>query len=163
MAARIVGATTIIGIDMKPARLQLARELGATHTINASETGASEEIARITGSGVDFALETTGSPSVFRTAVEATVPTGETGIVGAPAFGTEVALDVNSILVTGRRIRGIVEGDSVPRLFIPDLIELWRQGSFPVERIIRTYDFDQIELAVGDAESGDAVKPVLVM
>jgi aryl-alcohol dehydrogenase len=163
MAARIVGATTIVGIDMRPSRLELARELGATHAIDASSTPVAEELATLTGGGVDFALETTGVAAVLRTAVESTVPTGETGVVGAPAFGTEVALDVNSILVTGRRIRGIVEGDSVPALFIPTLIELWRQGRFPVEQLIRTYDFDQIEVAVGAAEAGEAIKPVLIM
>jgi aryl-alcohol dehydrogenase len=163
MAASVVGATTIIGIDMRSTRLTLARDLGATHTIDAHSTDVAAEIARITGFGVDYALETTGVAAVLRTAVESTVPTGETGVIGAPAFGTEVALDVNSILVTGRRIRGIVEGDSVPRLFIPALIELWRQGRFPVERLIRTYDFDQINLAAGDAEAGEAIKPVLVM
>jgi aryl-alcohol dehydrogenase len=58
-------------------------------------------------------------------------------------------------------IRGIVEGDSVPTVFLPRLIELWRQGRFPVERFMTFDDFDQIERAARDAEAGDVIKPVL--
>lgn len=163
MAARIAGATTIIGIDMRPGRLELARDLGATHTIDAGQRDATDAIAQITGVGTDFAVETTGVPAVLRTAVEATAPTGQTGVIGAPPFGTEVSLDVNSILVAGRSVRGIVEGDSVAPLFIPTLLELWRQGRFPVERLIETYDFDQINRAADDAEAGRVIKPVVTM
>ena len=98
---------------------------------------------------------------MFRAAVECTAPTGVCGLVGAPAFGTEVTFDMNSILVSGRTIRGIVEGDSVPTVFLPRLIELWRQGRFPVERFMTFYDFDQIERAARDAEAGDVIQPVL--
>ena len=60
-------------------------------------------------------------------------------------------------------MRGIVEGDSVPALFLPRLVDLWEQGRFPVERLMTYYDFDRIEEAVADAESGAVVKPVLRM
>jgi aryl-alcohol dehydrogenase len=163
MAAHITGATTIIAVDVKPARLRLARDLGATHAIDAGSEDAQEAIARITGAGVDFALETTGVAQVLRTAVESTGPTGVTGVIGAPAFGTEVTLDVNTILVAGRSIRGIVEGDSVPNVFIPRLIELWRQGRFPAEQIISTYDFDQIDTAATDSAAGTVIKAVVRM
>jgi aryl-alcohol dehydrogenase len=86
-----------------------------------------------------------------------------TGVIGAPAMGTEVSLDVNEILVSGRTVRGIVEGDAVPAVFIPRLIELWRQGRFPVDRLIRTYDFDRIDAAAHDAERGDVIKAVVRM
>ena len=163
MAAQIAGATTIIGVDTRSSRLQVARELGATHVIDAAAGDVADAISRIAGAGVDVALETTGIASVLRTAVESTAPTGETGVIGAPAFGTEVSLDVNSILVAGRRIRGIVEGDSVPGVFIPRLIELWRQGRFPAQRLIETYDFDRIDEAARAAGAGEVIKPVVRM
>jgi aryl-alcohol dehydrogenase len=65
--------------------------------------------------------------------------------------------------VQGRTIRGIVEGDSVPSVFLPMLVELWERGRFPVDRMMAFYDFDRIEEAVRDAESGSVVKPVLRM
>jgi aryl-alcohol dehydrogenase len=161
LAARIAGCTTIIGIDKNTHRLEMARELGATHTIAAGSEDAVAAIQKITGHGADASLETTASPQVFRAAVECTAPTGVCGLIGAPAFGTEVTFDMNSILVFGRTIRGIVEGDSVPSVFLPRLLDLWRQGRFPIERIMTFYDFDQIDRAAGEAEAGNVIKSVL--
>ena len=161
MAGVIAGCTTIFGIDRNPARLELARELGATHVINAGDRDAVEEIVRITGFGVDFSVETTAVPAVLRQAVDCLAPRGTCGVIGAAAVGTEVSLDMSTIL--NRAVRGIIEGDSVPHSLLPRLIELWAQGKFPVERMMTFYDFDQIEEAARDAEDGRVVKPVLRM
>jgi aryl-alcohol dehydrogenase len=163
LAAVIAGASTIIGIDLRPARLELASELGATHVIDARSADAVEEILRLTGHGVDYALETTAVPAVVRNAVDCLAPLGTACVIGAPKQGSEVALDVNKILTGGRTLRGVVEGDSVPALFIPALIRYWEQGRFPVERLISYYDFDAIEQAAADAASGAVIKPVLRM
>ena len=161
MSAKIAGCTTIIAVDVREPRLALAREVGATHIVDASSENALDAVRRITGGGAEYSLEATGVPQVLRTAVDCLAPTGEAGVVGAPAFGTEVTLDVNTILVGGRVVRGIVEGESVPSQFLPRLVELWRRGSFPVDRMMTFYDFDQIERASRDAEVGNAIKPVL--
>lgn len=161
LAGAIAGASMIIGIDLHPARLELARELGATHVIDARTADAAEEISRLTGYGVDFALDTTGVPAVLRTAVHCLAPLGTAGVIGAPQLGTDVNLDVNRILTGGRILRGVVEGDSVPELFLPALIRFWEQGRFPVERLITFYDFDAIDEAARDAQDGRTIKPVL--
>ena len=163
MAGVIAGCERIIAVDLLTSRLELARELGATHVVDAGSQDAVDAIRTITGAGTDFSLEATGSPQVLRRAVDSTAPLGICGIIGAPAFGTEVSLDVNTLLVAGRTVRGVVEGDSVPQLFLPQLIRFWEQGRFPVERLMTHYDFDRIEEAVADAESGAVVKPVLRM
>jgi aryl-alcohol dehydrogenase len=161
LAGSIAGASMIIGIDLHASRLELARELGATHVIDAGTVDVAEEISRLTGYGVDFALETTGVPAVLRTAVHSLAPLGTAGVIGAPALGTDVQLDVNTILTAGRIVRGVVEGDSVPELFLPTLIRFWEQGRFPVERLMTFYDFDAIDAAAHDAEAGRTIKPVL--
>jgi aryl-alcohol dehydrogenase len=163
MAAALSGCTTIIAVDLVPARLEMALSLGATHSIDARTQDATAEILKLTGGGADFSLEVTASPKVLRQAVECLAPTGVCGLIGAAAFGTEVLLDMNSILIPGRTVRGLVEGDSIPSLFIPRLVELWRQGRFPVDQIVSTYDFDAINQAVRDAEAGSVIKPVLRM
>ncbi len=163
MAGALAGATTIVGVDVNPARLELARELGATHVLDARAGDPVEQITRITGSGADFSLETAGLPQVLRQAVDCLTPTGVCGVIGAPAFGTEVTLDVNTILTGGRVVRGIVEGDSVPDVFLPRLVALHQQGRFPVERLMTFYDFDEIDRAAHDAESGKTIKAVLRM
>lgn len=161
LAARIAGCARVVAVDVRPSRLELARELGATHTVDASHEDPVEAI--LTLGGADASLEATGSPTALRAAVDCLVPTGVCGVVGAPAFGVEVSLDVNTILTGGRVVRGIVEGESVPQEFLPRLVELWRRGEFPVERFMASYDFDEIDRAAHDAESGAVVKPVLRM
>jgi aryl-alcohol dehydrogenase len=161
MAARVAGCATIIGVDVKPNRLELARELGATHTIDAGATpNVVEEIQKLTGGGADYAVETTASPKVFRQAVDSLTLLGVCGLIGAAALGTEVTLDMNSILF-GRIVRGIVEGDSVPDIFIPRLIELYAQGRFPFDRLLQEYPLDRINQASADSEQGRVFKPVL--
>lgn len=161
MAAVAAGCTTIVGVDVRPGRLDLARELGATHVVNGAEQEAVEEVGRITGGGPNYALETTGVPLVLRQAVDALAPLGTCGIVGAPPVGTEVSLDWNGVMIPGKTVRGVIEGDSVPDVFIPLLIELNRQGRFPFERLIGYYDLDDINRAADDAEGGGTLKPVL--
>lgn len=160
MAARAVGATTIIGIDLYDERLELAKELGATHTINARNDDPVAAIMDITGDGADYTLETTASPKVVRQAVDATALQGTCALIGVPPTGTEITLDMQHILF-GRFLRGIVGGDTVAKVFIPQLIELWQQGRFPFDRLITTYPFDEINQAAHDAESGKTIKPVL--
>lgn len=161
LAAVVAGCTTIIGVDVKPSRLELARELGATHTVNAAEEDPVEEITAITGGGANYTLETTGVPAVLRAAVESLSTLGTCGIVGAPPLGTEVSLDMNNVMIPGRVVRGIIEGDSVPEVFIPRLIDLHEKGRFPFDRLVRYFDLDQINEAAADAESGGTLKPVL--
>jgi aryl-alcohol dehydrogenase len=163
MAARVVGATTIIVVDLHDSRLRLASELGATHTINASRENPVEAILKITGAGVDYALEVTGVPKVVRQAVESLAPRGVCGIAGAFPVGSEVTLDLVHLMTSGRSIRGLVEGESNPDVFIPHLIDLHKQGRFPFDRLITHYSFDDINTAIHDSETGKVVKPIVVM
>jgi aryl-alcohol dehydrogenase len=160
MAARVVGCATIIAVDLHQNRLDLARELGATHVLNASTGDVVNEIVALTGDGAQFAVECTGSPKVLRQAVEALRVTGVCAIVGASPRGTEFSLP-SSLLGLGRTIKGVVEGDSIADLFIPELIELWRQGRFPFDKLIRRYPMAQINEAIAASESGEVLKPVL--
>lgn len=163
MAARVGGATTIIAVDVNQARLDLAMELGATDTVNSRTQDAVAEIKRITGQGADFTLECSGRPDVLRQAIDSLGIFGVCGIVGATKEGTEVAFNVNDVMLPGRRIMGIVQGDVVAQTFIPTLIELYRQGRFPFDRLVRFYRFDEINQAMADSESGVTIKPILKM
>lgn len=163
MAADLKGCTDIISVDLKPNRLEKALEVGATETVNPEEVDdIVEEIQELTG-GVDYALETTGVPAVAEQATEVLTQLGTLGIIGAPALGMEASYDVNNLILNGRSITGIVQGDSDPQQFIPDLIELYRQGKFPFDELITYYDFEDIEQAIEDSENGEAIKPVLRM
>ena len=163
LAAQVVGCTQIIGIDVNTARLDLANNLGATDVINGADHDAVAAILELTGGrGVDYALETTAVPAVARQAVESLALLGICGLVGVPPTGTELAVDFHSVLF-GRFVRGIIGGDARAQLLVPTLIDLWFQGRFPFDRLIKTYPFAKINVAVEEAESGATIKPVLEM
>jgi aryl-alcohol dehydrogenase len=160
MAAKVASCTTIIAVDVQNSRLEFAKELGATHTINPKETNTVEEILKITGNGVQYSIETTSRPEVLRQAVDCLATLGRAVVIGAPALGTEVSLDVNTVLFE-RSVIGVLLGSAVPQLFIPKLIELYRQGKFPFDKLIKFYSLEEINQACADSESGVTIKPVL--
>jgi len=163
MAAHVVGCTTIIAVDLKASRLEAAKRVGATHALDpASTDNIVEAVQDLTGGGVHYSLETTASPKVFRQAVDCLAQRGVCGLIGAAALGTEASFDMNTILF-GRTVKGIIEGDSIPDLFIPKLVDLILQDRFPLAEIVTQYPLAEINTAADHSLDGTAVKPVLVM
>ncbi|MGP4045807.1 NAD(P)-dependent alcohol dehydrogenase [Streptomyces sp. 2A115] len=161
MAARLTPATTVIAIDKVGERLELARELGATHTVNAGEADIAEAVLELTGGqGADGVVETTGNVAVLRKGADMLAARGTLVVVGAPPFGTEVALDVNALL-PGRRVVGLTLGDTETQTGIPALVQLVRDGRLPLDRLIGYYPFAEIDQAVRDMKAGKTIKPVL--
>lgn len=161
MAARLVGAERIVAIDTNPARLELARELGATDTFAADTEGLVDRIRAVTGRGVNYTFNTTTHPGVFTTAIECLAMRGVAGFVTAPRG--DWSPPMFKILAGGRVVRGILGGDAAPRQFIPMLIRYWQQGRFPFDRLIRFYPFADIGKAFADIAAGQVIKPVLRM
>ena len=162
MAARLAGATHIIAVDVHTQRLALATELGATHTINAREHDIASRLAELVRGGVDYILEITGRPEMLAMAVDGVTHMGVVGLIGGAPAGTKAPIDMLS-LAFGRQVRGIVQGDAIPQVFIPRLVELQRSGKFPFERLVRFYEFEDINQAFADASKGDVIKPILRM
>ncbi|HEX3784864.1 MAG TPA: NAD(P)-dependent alcohol dehydrogenase [Pseudonocardiaceae bacterium] len=160
MAATVAGATTIIAVDLNPARLAVAEELGATHVINAAEaTDVIGELYRLTEGGAQYTLDTTGVPAVVENAINSLRPTGTCGLVAVHQGDVTIT---PSTLAFGRNVMGIFEGDSVPRLMIPRLIALWQQDRFPFDKLIRTFPLAEINAAEKASISGEVIKPVLL-
>jgi aryl-alcohol dehydrogenase len=163
MAAKIAGCDPIIAVDVHEHRLALAHELGATHTINHSDrTDVVAEIRKITGLGTRYSLETSAVAPVLREAVDALMPAGTCVLLGSARAGTEVSLET-PFLQNGRVVRGVIQGDSVPKQFIPQLADYIAAGRFPVERLITFYDLADINRAAEDSARGATIKPVLRM
>ena len=160
MAAASSGLTTIVAVDTVPVRLEFARELGATHTVRAGSGDTVAQVIAATDGGPEFSLECVGNPKVFRQAVDVLPRRGICGLVGAVAPNTEVALNMD-LIMNGRAVRGIIEGDAIPDLFIPKLIDLYVAGKFPFDRLITYFDFSDINHAIEEMESGRVIKPVL--
>jgi aryl-alcohol dehydrogenase len=164
MAAKIAGCDPIVAVDVHAHRLALARELGATRTINHGDCDdVVAEIRSIShGAGVRYSIDTSALPKVFREAAEALMPRGTCVLLGSARKGNEVALEM-PFLQEGRVVRGVVQGDSFPKEFIPRLVDLIMDGQFPIEKMITFYDFADINLAAQESSAGIAIKPVLRM
>jgi aryl-alcohol dehydrogenase len=160
MAAAVSGCTKIIGIDVVDERLNLAKEFGATDIINSKAVDPVKQIQELTGGGIEYTLECTGIPKVLRQAVDSLMMGGTCGLIGVAPVGVEVNLEMQTIL-DGRTIKGIVEGDCISDIFIPQLIELYKQGHFPFDRLLKFYSLEQINEAAEDSEKGRTLKAVL--
>lgn len=162
MMARVLGVRQIIAVDTNPERLETASGLGATHTVDASDREARDAIQRLTGRGADYIFDTTGHPDVVADALDSLAMTGTVVVAGAAPAGTRTSLDMNTLL-NGRAIRGTIQGDAETRKLVPQLIELYKQGRFPVDRLVSNYRFAEIQRAIADMENGRVIKPVLRM
>lgn len=160
MGAAIAGVRTIVVVDRVAGRLDIARACGATDVVLAG-TEDSEALDLSGGAGFDHVVEATGHPLVLEAAIAVLATAGTCAIVGAPAVGTRIAVDVK-FLMRGRRLVGVTQGDSDPKLMIPRLVEYHRRGLLPLEQITTFYPFAQINEAAADAVSGKTIKPVLV-
>ncbi|KAF7543859.1 hypothetical protein G7Z17_g10398 [Cylindrodendrum hubeiense] len=140
MAAKLCQAKTIIAIDLRPGRLELATQLGATHGLLGSDPRVVNLIQEICPPvSVDYAVDCTGVPAVIEKIVAALGTKGRAATVGAPGGNSQAKIDIMSHLTYGKEYVGCSEGDSNPSKFIPYLIDLHSQGLLPLERLITYY------------------------
>jgi aryl-alcohol dehydrogenase len=162
LATQLTPASRVIVIDVVPSRLELARDLGATDVVDSGTTDLREALSVVTdGVGVDYAIDSTGNVGVIEALADSLAVEGSLALIGAPRPGSRASIDVNGFL-PGRKITGTTMGSADPETFLPYLIDAWRRGRFPIERLERRYTFEQINEAVADASSGVTIKPVLI-
>lgn len=159
MAAKALGAAKVIAVDLSASRLDIAQELGADLVIDGAAADVAEQIKAATGGGATHALDTTGVEQVVAAAIDGLAPLGTLALVALGA--ATLPIEVAKLTGQGKSLRGSIEGDCDPKVFIPQLIDWYREGLFPMDKIVRTYPFADINEAVAAAHSGAAVKPVL--
>lgn len=163
MAAKMIGASTIVAVDVFQNRIDLAAELGATHIVDASSEDVRNTIKSILPQGANYALDCSATVAALMDSLEVIGQGGKIGIFSAPPPGQTFDFTTRSLFDKVGSLHGIVQGFSVPQDFIPKLIEFHKGGNFPYERMITTYPFEEIDRAMADAKSGAAIKPVLLM
>ena len=161
MAARLAGAREIIAIDPLPQRRALALELGATAALDAAHDDLVAVVRGLLPDGADYALNTTVVPEVYLTALRVLGMRGVAAFVSAPPQPLCVPLGL--LLGGGRTLRGIIGGDAAPQQAIPLLLDFWRQGRFPVDRLLTPFAFNDIAAAFAAFHHGSVIKPVLCM
>lgn len=160
LGAVVAGCGTIIAVDIQPARLAKATELGATHTINSAEENVVERIREITGTGAHYSVDCIGLADVVRSALECLQSPGVCATVGFQGIPNEISFDQGHLLF-GRSLIGVIEGDAIPQEFVTRMIDLYQAGKFPFTKLIDTFEFDQINEAIDAVHHGKVTKAVL--
>jgi aryl-alcohol dehydrogenase len=163
MGARIQGCATIILVEPVPARRALGEELGATHSIDPLAGDFTAAIRAILPDGADFAFDTSGRVEAIQAALAALTPRGMLGLVGVPAKAEDaLTINIAGMITFGQRVIGIMEGDSDPQTFIPELIAHHAAGRFPFDQLVQTFPLAEINAAIAAQARGDCVKVVLI-
>ena len=155
MAASVAGANPIIAVDLVQSRLDLALSLGAHIGINADQQPLRDTLQKAVRK-LHYAVDTTGSSRVINLCIELLRARGAISLLG-------IASDEGRVLSPGPHQRAIesVDGDSNPQEFLPYLIGLYREGTFPLDRLVKFYPASEINVAVNDSVEGRTVKPVV--
>ncbi len=161
LAAKACSAAQIVLVDINQERLDFGLELGATHVINSRNENVIEALQAISPKGFDFGFDTTGRNDVINNTLANLKSLGQMGIVGVATKPLEV--EMNTYVLKGIKLIGIVEGDSVPTEFIPEMVEMYLNGQFPFDKLIKKYKFEDINQAIEDSESGKTIKPVILI
>lgn len=163
MVAKLLGVSPLIAIDVNPERLEMARQLGATHILNARDPDLLKLARTVTPSGIDYILDTSGHESAIANAIGMIAMGGELALVTIPEPYPSSESHLNQFFMKAGTIRCVIVGASDPRVLLPQLLEWYDEGRFPIDRLVATYPFASINAAFAEAKAGKVIKPVLLM
>lgn len=162
MAAKISGCTKVIAVDIHDNRLELAKELGATHTINSKNFDVKEAIMELTdGKGVNNSVDTTGVNEVVRTSIEILSVGGSVAPVAAS--GDMEINTTNDFTMQNRNLVGARMGKAIPQLSIRQMVDFYQAGNFAFDKLAKFYKFEDINKAEEESVSGQVIKPILIL
>jgi S-(hydroxymethyl)mycothiol dehydrogenase len=163
--AKLAGATTIIGVDVDPRKLEWARGFGATHTVDGRETDVVEAIQELTGGhGADVVIDAVGRPETFKQAFYARDLAGTAVLVGVPTPDMTIELPLIDVFSRGGATRSSWYGDCLPSRDFPMLVDLYRQGHLDLDAFVsETIGLDDVEDAFDKMHRGDVLRSVVVL
>jgi S-(hydroxymethyl)mycothiol dehydrogenase len=163
--ARLAGATTIVAVDIDDRKLQWAKDLGATHTVNSAQTDPVEAIKGLTGGfGADVTIDAVGHPTVFEQAFYARDLAGRVVLVGVPRPDMQLTLPLLEVFGRGGALKSSWYGDCLPSRDFPMLVDLYLQGRFPLDDFVsETIGLDDVEAAFEKMHHGDVLRSVVVV
>jgi S-(hydroxymethyl)mycothiol dehydrogenase len=163
--AKLAGASTIVAVDVEDRKLDWARRFGATHTVNSTTTDAVEAVKAATnGFGADVTIDAVGHPAVFEQAFYARDLAGRVVLVGVPAPDMTITLPLLEVFGRGGAIKSSWYGDCLPSRDFPMLVDLYRQGRFPLEDFVtEAIGLDDVEEAFDNLRGGEVLRSVVVL
>ncbi|OBJ46458.1 hypothetical protein A5630_11630 [Mycolicibacterium mucogenicum] len=162
MGAKSVGAAPIIAVDVVDEKLELAKNFGATHTIDSSSQDVVAEVLSITGWGADYAFDAVGAKGTLETAFASVRTGGDVVAIGLADVTATVTVDVFSLLFQ-KRLTGTFGGSIDPQVDIPAAVDQFMQGNLPLDRLVsKTYSLERAYEAFNDMEAGRIARGVIV-
>ena len=165
MGSRLAGASTIIAIDRDDKKLQWARDLGATHTVNAAQVDTVEAVRELTGGfGADVVIDAVGRPETWRQAFYARDLAGTVVLVGVPTPDMVLEIPLVDIFSRGGALKSSWYGDCLPERDFPTLVDLYQQGRLPLEKFVtERIKLDDVEEAFHTMHAGEVLRSVVVL
>jgi S-(hydroxymethyl)mycothiol dehydrogenase len=163
--AALAGATTIIAVDVAEAKLEAAKRLGATHTVDASSSDVVAEIQRLTGGfGADVVIEAVGRPETYRQAFYARDLAGVVVLVGVPTPEMTIELPLLDVFGRGGALKSSWYGDCLPTRDFPMLVGLYQQGRLDLDAFVsEEIGLDDVEAAFAKMRRGEVLRSVVVL
>jgi len=163
--ARLAGASPIIAIDRDPKKLQMATELGATHTIDASKVDAVKAVQELTdGFGADVVVDAVGRPEPWKQAFHARDLAGTVVLVGVPTPDMTLEMPLIDFFSRGGSLKSSWYGDCLPERDFPALVDLYQQGRLPLDKFVsERIKLDQVEDAFATMHRGEVLRSVVVL
>jgi S-(hydroxymethyl)mycothiol dehydrogenase len=165
MGSRLAGAGKIIAVDRDPRKLEWAKELGATHTVNAAETDTVEAVQELTGGfGADVVIDAVGRPETWKQAFYARDLAGTVVLVGVPTPDMTLEMPLVDFFSRGGSLKSSWYGDCLPERDFPMLVDLYQQGRIPLERFVsERIKLDEVEDAFHTMHAGNVLRSVVVL
>lgn len=163
MATKLYNFDKVIAIDIEENKLQLAKEFGATHTINSSKEDASEKLKELTSNeGVDYSVEATGLAKIIEIAFKNVKNNGGLCVFAShPQNGDLIKIDPFD-LICGKQIKGSWGGACIPDRDLPKFYKLYKEGTLPLEKLLeKRYTLDEINEALDDLENRKVTRPLI--
>jgi len=163
LAALAIGSGKILALDLSEEKLAFARELGVHHALNAGDADVQAQISALTGGGVHIAIETAGSNRALQMAYDITRRGGTTVTAGMPGPEAEITLSHLKIAAEERSIKGSYMGSCVAKRDIPRYLNMFQNGSLPVDKLMsRLIGFDDLNAAMDRLADAKTVREVLI-
>ena len=165
MGAKIQNCRMIIGTDKIQSRLDLAKELGATHVIDGSTLPEGKQLGDVVkeiadGVGPSVTIDTTGVPALIKAGVEFTRNRGKILQVGSPPF--DFNLELETFMVSGKQFIGAIEGQAYPPEYVPKMIKWYREGRFPIGKMMKFIPAEDFQQGLKEMHDGVTIKPILL-
>ncbi|KAI5251833.1 NAD(P)-binding protein [Aureobasidium subglaciale] len=166
MAAKLSGCRIIVGIDRVDSRMELAKSLGATHVIDTSKLPDGKSVIEAVqemceGAGPAITIDTTGVPTLVKAAIEMTRKGGKIIQVGSTPPDFQVELPAFLFMNSGKAYMGAIEGNSISSEFIPKMIQWYRDGKFPFDKLVKLMPAEEFEKGIHEMHTGETVKPII--